>query len=99
MTEVKQAIENFEIATNSKFSVCSTQGNFDQKGMYNENMFIPVLLNDAWISYLYILDISIDKRKILFEDVKCANSCVQIPYTGNPFVILGKKETRLYTWC
>ena len=38
------------------------------------------------------LDVNIDKHKILFEDVKRPDSSIQIPYTGIPFVILGKKN-------
>ena len=32
--EVQQAIKELKIKTNSKFSVCSTQGSFDKQGIY-----------------------------------------------------------------
>ena len=39
-----------------------------------------------------MLEVSIGKQKILFKDVQQKDSTTQIPFTGTPFIILGKKK-------
>ena len=37
------------------------------------------------------MEVSIGKRKISYEDVQRKDSTTDIPVTGTPFIILGKK--------
>ena len=51
-------------------------------------------MKSYWISYCltFVVEVSIGKRKILFEDVQRKNSATQFPFTGTPIIILGKKN-------
>ena len=40
----------------------------------------------------FVVEVSIGKRKILFDDVQRKDSTTQIPFTGTPFIIIGKKK-------
>ena len=41
---------------------------------------------------LICLEFDLKEHKILFEDIKSAHSLQQIRWSGNPFIIIGKKS-------
>lgn len=88
--EAEKAIENHEVSTNTKFSVCAKDAGFNAKG----NVFNTLQL---WISNIddlgtrddtknkytnKFVEFDLKSQKLLFENIKRSNNKQQILFTG-----------------